>query len=152
MDTSSGRRSVSMRLFVVCGTWLVVLGLYFMFVRPALLPEDLRYIGTSLGEIHARVPGLERWLHRVFMVMGGFIAAAGILLIVMAKADARRDGRATLIILTIVGILSVGLMSATNFQLDSDFKWFLLIPVIVWILGLVRIYRARSTAGEIDTV
>lgn len=141
MDTSSGRRFVSMRIFVVCGTWLVVLGLYFMFIRPALLPEDLRYIGTSLVEIHARVPGLERWLHRVFAVMGGFIASAGILLIVMAKANARRDGRATLTILTIVGILSVGLMSATNFQLGSDFKWFLLVPVIVWIFGLVRTYR-----------
>src|SRR4051794_29794350 len=30
------------------GILLVILGLYFLFVRPPLLPEDPRYMGTSI--------------------------------------------------------------------------------------------------------
>ena len=28
-------------------------------------------------------------------------------------------------------------MGLTNFQLNSDFKWLLLIPSLLWIIGLV---------------
>lgn len=34
------------------------------------------------------------------------------------------------------GTLTVGLMSATNFALHSDFRWVLLLPVLVWLAGL----------------
>ena len=40
------------------GGILACLGLYFAFVRPPLLPEDLRSIGASLALIEATVPGL----------------------------------------------------------------------------------------------
>ena len=33
---------LSAKVFLVCGLWLVALGLYFVFLRPALLPEDPR--------------------------------------------------------------------------------------------------------------
>lgn len=36
-----------------------------------------------------------------------------------------------------------GTMSLTNFQLESDFKWLLLVPSLLWTLGLV--FRARHT-------
>ena len=61
---------LSAKVFLVCGLWLVALGLYFVFLRPALLPEDPRYIGGSLEAIRAAVPGLEYWLGHVFKVMG----------------------------------------------------------------------------------
>ena len=32
---------------------------------------------------------------------------------------------------------AVGTMGLTNFQLNSDFKWLLLIPSLLWIIGLV---------------
>lgn len=136
MDTSAGRRSVSTMLFIACGAWLVALGLYFMLVRTALLPEDVRYIGTSLREVHSAVPGMERWLHRVFTVMGGFIASAGVLTIFVAKNELATRARSTSTVLALVGLLSVGTMSATNFALDSDFKWLLLLPAILWVVGL----------------
>lgn len=34
------------------------------------------------------------------------------------------------------GALTVGLMSATNFALHSDFRWVLLLPALVWLAGL----------------
>jgi hypothetical protein len=42
--TVSLRLHLSGKVFVVCGLWLVALGLYFVFLRPPLLPEDPRYI------------------------------------------------------------------------------------------------------------
>jgi hypothetical protein len=126
-----------MFIFVTCGIWLIGLGLYFMFLRPPLLPEDLRYIGTSLGEIQSAKLGLERWLHRVFTVMGGFMTGAGVLTILAAmNASAARE-KWTWIVLALAGLFTVGTMSLTNFQLNSDFKWLLLIPSLLWIIGLV---------------
>ncbi len=38
--------------------------------------------------------------------------------------------------LAVAGAVSVGLMSATNFLLNSDFRWLLLLPALLWLLGL----------------
>jgi hypothetical protein len=38
------------------------MGLYFALLRPALLSEDARYIGTAISEVRAAVPGLLNWL------------------------------------------------------------------------------------------
>ena len=61
--------SVSTGMLAGCGIWLIALGLYFALLRPALLPEDPRFMGTTLAQIRAGVPGLENWLKRVFTVM-----------------------------------------------------------------------------------
>lgn len=141
IDIQKPRPSISMFIFVACGIWLIGLGLYFMFLRPPLLPEDLRYMGTSPGEIQSAMPGLEPWLHRVFTVMGGFMTGAGVLTILaVLKASAMRE-RWTWIFLGLAGLFTVGTMSLANFQLNSDFKWLLLIPSLLWIVGLV--FRAR---------
>jgi hypothetical protein len=49
-------------IFVDCGIWLIGLGLYFAALRPALLPEDLRYIGASAQDIDR--PGLDGSVYR----------------------------------------------------------------------------------------
>ena len=126
----------SMLLLTVCGVWLVGLGLYFLFLRPPLLPEDLRFMGTTLAQVQATVPGLERWLTKVFMVLGGFMASAGVLTVFVARAaiPARLQGTSWVIALS--GTLSVALMSVINFSINSDFKWGLLIPALVWLASL----------------
>ncbi len=35
----------SAAVLALCGVALIGIGLYFIFLRPALLPEDARYIG-----------------------------------------------------------------------------------------------------------
>lgn len=67
------------KVFLVCGSYLIALGLYFALLRPALLLEDPRYIGSSLEVIRTAVSGMERWLGLVFTVMGGFMVATGAL-------------------------------------------------------------------------
>lgn len=130
------RQPISTWIFVAGGIWLIGLGVYFAVLRPPLLPEDPRYIGSSLSEIQAALPGLARWLSRVFTVMGGFMTAAGALTVFVAATSVPARTRGTGWILVLVGMLTVVLMSATNFAIDSDFKWVLFAPAVLWLAGL----------------
>ncbi len=136
------QRDVSSWLLVGCGFWLVVLGLYFIAVRPPLLPEDARFMGTSSAQIHAAVPGLDGWLTKVFTVMGGFIAGSGVQTVYVAWVGI--SSRGSFWALALSGVLTVGLMSATNFVLRSDYRWVLLVPAAVWTAALI-LHVARST-------
>lgn len=138
---------ISVLIFIACGIWMVLLGFYFMFLRPSLLPEDLRYMGISLGEIRSATPGLERWLHRVFTVMGGFMTGVGLLTILVAMKVSDVGEKWSWIILASVGLFTVGTMSLTNFLLNSDFKWLLLVPSLLWIIGLVLSIVVRRSSG-----
>ena len=133
--------------FVACGIWLIGLGGYFIFARPSLLPEDLRYIGTSAIEIDVLLPHLASWLRNVFTVMGGFIAGCGVLIFFVSVRAVPQCLRGTGIALGCVGLLTVATMSWANFVLDSDFKWLLLVPPVAWLLGLVS-YAAGSRAAQ----
>ena len=42
----------------LAGLLLAGMGLYFIFLRPPLLPEDLSYMGTTLQNIKENIPGL----------------------------------------------------------------------------------------------
>ena len=134
---------LSAKVFLVCGFYLVALGLYFVLLRPALLPEDTRYIGSSLEAIRAAVPGLERWLGHVFKVMGGFMVATGALTVLAACRWLAKRERGTFAALAVAGAASVELMSATNFFLHSDFRWLLLLPALLWLLGLACYLKER---------
>ena len=112
-----------------------------MFFRPALLPEDLRYIGVTIQKIQSATPGMVDWLHRVFTVMGGFMMGAGALVIALTMNVSPKRKKLTLTILALAGVFTVGTMSLTNFQLSSDFKWPLLIPSALWLVGLVLYQR-----------
>jgi hypothetical protein len=137
------RLPVSAWIFAACGVWLTGLGLYFIFVRPPLLPEDPRYIGSTLEQIQAAVPGLARWLDRVFTVMGGFMSAAGVLTLFAAlgAVPARAPGAGWA--LALAGGLGVMLMSAINFVIASNFRWLLLAPAVLWVGGLAAYWRHR---------
>ena len=41
----------AMWLLTALGVWLVGLGAYFVFLRPPLLPEDPRFIGSTLAQL-----------------------------------------------------------------------------------------------------
>ncbi len=55
------KRHASTWMLITRGVWLAGLGLYFIFPRPPLLPEDPRFMGTTLAQIRSAVPGLESW-------------------------------------------------------------------------------------------
>ena len=142
MNGPTKTHPVSTWMLAGCGIWLIALGLYFAVLRPPLLPEDPRFMGTTLVQIRADVPGLETWLNRVFTVMGGFMGGAGVLTVFLATTTMRLRPRGTSWAMALSGALTVGLMSATNFALHSDFRWVLLLPALVWLAGLAA-YVAR---------
>ena len=146
MTSVTSRMQLSEKIFVACGVWLIALGVYFLFLRPALLPEDPRYIGSSLDAIQLALPGLERWLRHVFNVMGGFMVATGVLTTFAACHLPARRELTTFTTLLLAGAISVGLMSATNFFLNSNFRWLLVLPVLLWLAGLGSYLRERDVA------
>ena len=125
------------------GFFLSGLGLYFIFLRPPLLPEDPRYIGSSLAEIQNNLPGLSVWLQKVFWVMGSYIFTTGLLTMYVAQTSFRQRTQGAFIMVSIAGISSIGFMTTVNFMLQSDFKWALLAFTIPWLLALI-LYSFRK--------
>ena len=148
MPVATPRMTTSGKVFLVCGLWLVALGAYFMFLRPALLPEDPRYIGLSLVQLRSAAPGLERWLGHVFNVMGGFMIAAGAMTSLVAWRLAARRESGTLLALAVAGAAGVAMMSATNFLLQSDFRWLLLAPAALWLAGVVCYWHEGTDLAQ----
>lgn len=142
MDIHTESKPIATWMLAGCGVWLIALGIYFAILRPPLLPEDPRFMGSTLAQIRAGVPGLENWLKWVFTVMGGFMAGAGVLTVFLATMAMRLRLNGTSWAMALAGALTVGLMSATNFALQSDFKWLLLVPAVIWLVGLA-IHVAR---------
>ena len=130
-------RPYSAAALELAGAVLVALGLYFIFLRPPLLPEDPRFMGTTLAQVVATMPGLPVWLHRVFWVMGGFMVATGLLTCFVAVTSFRQRERGAAFVVALAGLSSIGLMAFVNFAIASDFRWLLLSFVLPWALALV---------------
>lgn len=125
----------------LAGFGWVASGVHFLQLRPALLPEDPRFIGASDEMLRAAPPGPERWLNLVFNVRGGFMIAGGSLTALVACRYVAIRARGTLAAIVVAGTASVGLMSATNFIWHSDFRWLLLVPALLWLIGVVSYLR-----------
>jgi len=120
---SDTRRLTSLVIvLIVLGLLTSGTGLYFMLLRPALLPEDLRFMGLARGA----VPDvLHPWLSVVFRTWGGFMVGFGLSFLGLAGYfSARRD--VWLRLGVALGILfAFGSFLASNIQLHSDFLWFI---------------------------
>ena len=113
------------------------IGIYFVFLRPPLLPEDSKYIGFSLSAIQNNIPGLSVWLKKVFCVMGAYIFTTGLLTIHIAQTSFPTITPGAFIMVLIAGITSIGTMTIVNFILQSDFKWVLLALTLPWSIALI---------------
>lgn len=69
--------------------------------------------------------------------------------LVACRLLARRE-RGTLLALSVAGAASVALMSATNFLLYSDLRWPLLLPALLWLVGLLCCLRESATVPPVD--
>ena len=130
-------------LLTLNGLILMMLGLYFVFVRPSLLPEDLRFMGTTLDQIQASLPGLLLWLRRVFWVMGGFMFASGLLLLHVAQTTFRTYSVRAQFTIVVAALCSIGWMAIVNFLIDSNFKWLILSFNLPWIIALMFSWGER---------
>jgi uncharacterized membrane protein YphA (DoxX/SURF4 family) len=147
-----GMWTISSILLLLFGIVLVVVGAYFWFIRPPLLPEDLHYLATSPAKIDAAAPNLKAWLTHVFRVLGGYITASGILTIALAATSYREHRATAAVAAAAAGAASIGLMTAVNFSIDSDFRWILLAIAVLWTSSIVMyavesLRTARSGGG-----
>ena len=119
------------------GLLLAGMGLYFIFLRPPLLPEDLQYLNTTLSVVQNNIFNLSIWLQKVFWVMGGYIFTTGLLTMYVAQTSYRTRTRGAFIIGALAGIASIGSMTIVNFILQSDFKFVLFAFTLPWIVSLI---------------
>jgi hypothetical protein len=133
-----GNRSWSLSSIVLTAAGIAVIGIgfYFIFLRPPLLPEDVRYMALSAAQLDVVRPRLAEWLTHVFIVLGGYAVAAGVLTITLAATSFRAHSRGAAIGATIGGAASIGLMAGVNFAIGSDFKWVLLGIALLWMCSL----------------
>jgi len=136
-------------VLALAGITLIGAGLYFLFLRPPLLPEDVRYMGLSAAELGTIRPRLEAWLTQVFRVMGGYVLATGVLTVTLAATAFRTHHWSAGIDALIAGAASIGWMAVVNFIIDSDFKWSLLAMALLWAasLALFCFEQQRRTAS-----
>jgi hypothetical protein len=122
----------------------VGVGVYMAFLRPPLLPEDLRALGVDMK---ALPPNLQRWLSIVFATWGAFITAFGILLLGIARTLAG-DRTHVLRWATALGILiAFSRFLWSNIVLYSDFIGFIA-PLCVFAFGTaILVVFDRQKAG-----
>jgi hypothetical protein len=100
--------SVAAWILAACGAALVITGVFFLGARPPLLPEDARFMGSTVEHILGAVPALSIWLRRVFWVLGGYIAATGVLVAYIATTGIRTGSASALAVVTVAGAMSAG--------------------------------------------
>ncbi len=132
-------------LLLTVGVALVFVGLYFIVIRPSLLPEDVRYMALPAAQLDAVRPQLETWLAHVFQVMGGYIFATGTFAITLGATAFREHRWEAAAGVLIGGVASIGWMTFVNFVIMSDFKWFLLGLALLWASSLVVFFVERRT-------
>lgn len=152
MKPESEPWALSSIVLAVAGASLVIAGLYFILIRPPLLPEDVRYMALPASQFDAVRPRLEAWLAHVFLVMGGYVLATGVLTITLAATSFRAHHSGAAIGALIGGSASIGGMAVVNFIIDSDFKWILLGMALLWVcsLALFWIEKRSSRARQFN--
>jgi hypothetical protein len=131
-------------VLILAGIALIGTGLYFIMLRPPLLPEDVRYMALPAAQLDILRPRLELWLTHVFRVLGGYVFATGVLAITLAATAFRVHQKGAATGALVGGAASIGWMAAVNFTINSDFKWVLLAMALLWASSLVLFWFERK--------
>ena len=141
---------VSSILMAAAGLLIAGIGVFFIFLRPPLLIEDIRYIHLSAAELATIGPHLKPWLTQVFRVLGGYILATGLLTMALASTGFRTRRPIAVAGAFMAGVASIGLMTTVKFAFDSIFKWPLVGVAFVWLMSAIAFgteaWLARSAA------
>jgi hypothetical protein len=128
---------------------MILIGFYFIFVRPPLLPEDLHYMAVSSERLQVAAPMLARWLGWVFTVLGGYIGGAGVLIVHLALGAFADCKPHAVLVAALAGGMTIGTMSVVNFLIGSHSRFALLALTTLWAAALVcaclKGWRRHST-------
>ena len=137
-------------VLILAGVTLIGTGLYFILLRPPLLPEDVRFMALPAAQFDLLRPRLEAWLVHVFRVMGGYVLATGVLTVTLAATSFRAHHAGAAIGALIGGAASIGWMAVVNFMIDSDFKWVLLGMALLWAASLLLFWVEQGRAQRFE--
>ena len=116
------RDALSGILLLVLGLLTMGTAVFFLVLRPALLPEDIRHTGIDPGTLP---PAFLEWLGTVFGTWGGFIAGFGVLLLGIGGFLLSGRARCLYWATAIGAVVAFGRFLLSNILLDSDFLWFI---------------------------
>lgn len=128
-------------LLLFLGVLTLGTGAYFLFLRPAMLPEDVRLTGMDPRLLQ---PAMVEWLRIVFRTLGGFMAAFGILMV--SVAGYMITSRPALLSwgLVFAILVAFGRFLASNIAIHSDYLWFIGALFAIALLAAVRLaFSAR---------
>ena len=116
------RDALSGILLLVLSLLTMGTAVFFLVLRPALLPEDIRHTGIDPGTLP---PAFLEWLGTVFRTWGGFIAGFGVLLLGIGGFLLSGRARCLYWATAIGAVVAFGRFLFSNILLDSDFLWFI---------------------------
>ena len=128
---------ISFMLMAAAGMLIAGIGVFFIFLRPPLLIEDIHYMHLSAAELGTIGPRLKLWLTQVLRVLGGYMFATGLLTMALASTGFRARRPVAVAGAFMAGMASIGLMTTVNFAIDSNFKWPLAGVAFVWSMSAV---------------
>ncbi len=123
-------------LLLALGVLTLGTAIYFLAMRPPMLPEDARFTGVAVDGLS---PGMADWLSIVFHTWGGFMAGFGILILGVAgylltlRPGYLRWGAAVAV------AVAFGRFLASNIILGSDFLPFIVALAAVAVVAALRL-------------
>lgn len=109
-------------LLLILGVLTVGTGGYFLWLRPAMLPEDVRVTGMAPDLLPL---AMLDWLRIVFQTLGGFVAGFGILIVSVAVHIMTERRRVLEWGVAVALLAAFGRFLASNIILRSDYLWFI---------------------------
>ncbi len=134
------RDRVAGGLLLAIGVLTLGTAIYFLFMRPPMLPEDARFTATTLDALS---PRSGDWLTIIFHTMGGFIAGFGIVLAaigvyLLTGAPRILRGGAALAL-----VVAFGRFLFSNILLRSDFLPVLVAMSVVALAAALALLRRK---------
>ena len=130
---------------LVLGVLTLGTGAYFLFVRPPLLPEDVRFTGADPKFVDPRILA---WLGIVFRTWGGFLAGFGILLgavgwsLLSAREGLLRWGASAAV------LVAFGRFLFSNLMLHSDHLPFIFAMFAIAVVAAALLIRRGPSAPD----
>ena len=100
----------SASVLAIAGLLLTCMGLYFIFLRPSLLPEDLLYMGTTFEKCK------DEYSRSFQLVTKSWLT------VFISFTSFRTRTFGSFGIVALAGITSIGSMTVVNFIINSDFQ------------------------------
>ena len=153
MQSEDGRRHAVTRERVAAAVLLTFAlltmgtGIYFMALRPPLLPEDLRFTGLAPADVPAR---LLPWLAVVFRTWGGFVVGLGLCIAGYGAASWMNQPAWSRVSAALGVLFAFGSFLASNIQLRSEFLWFIGLLFVGAVACAVVLIGQRRNAGDND--